>query len=156
MQMRQPSSLTLAPAHNVQRPFLEKLLSSVGLPIKDLPEDLSGFVLALDGTEVVGAAGLEPLGETGLLRSFAVDPAYRNLGLGRQLYEAVQSRARAAQFPELWLITNTAEAYFQAMGFERQDRESAPVAVQAHPQFTGLCPTSAAVMRKALSINDLN
>lgn len=153
------SNLTLAPAQNSQRKALEQLLSGSGLTTSDLPEDISGFVLAFDGDVAVGSAGLETLGSTALLRSFAVHPDYRSKGLGRQLYEAVQMQAEALQFPELWLITNTAEDYFRSMGFERQERQerqSAPTQVQAHPQFAGLCPSSSAVMRKELTVNDLS
>jgi len=140
-------AIRLEPALPRHRPALEALLLSVHLPIEDLPADLGGFTLAFDGDRLVGSAGLERLGSYGLLRSVAVDAAFRGTGLGASLYLAALDTARAAGLREIWLLTTSAEGYFAQRGFERIDRAEAPPEIQAAPQFAGVCPASAVLMR---------
>lgn len=132
------------------RPALQALLTAAQLPIEDLPEDLSGFALAFVGEHLVGSAGIEPVGPYGLLRSVAVREAYRNRHLGQRLHEAALDYARRQQIREVWLITNTADRYFEKHGFQRVERRRAPAEIAATAQFAGLCPSSAVVMRKFL------
>ncbi|MBM3855751.1 MAG: GNAT family N-acetyltransferase, partial [Verrucomicrobia bacterium] len=71
------------------------LLASAGLPTSDLtPEHFLNFVAARIGRQLVGCAGVEPLGKYGLLRSVAVVPGVRGSGLGRGLVKAVERLAR--------------------------------------------------------------
>lgn len=130
------------------RPALESLLRSHQLPIEDLPGDLEGFTLALDSGFLVGSVGMEQVGHYGLLRSFVVLGDYRKKGVGRRLYEQALNSARNAFIREVWLITTSADAYFERQGFERIDRENVPPEISATSQFTSLCPSSAIVMRK--------
>jgi len=132
-------NITLRPAQPENRAALETLLTSFKLPIEDLPEDLSGFMLAFDGTALVGSAGMEPLGPYGLLRSVAVDDTYRSFGIGQQLYSGAMEFARARRLREVWLITTTADRYFERLGFERIKGGRVPAEIAATAQFTGLC-----------------
>jgi amino-acid N-acetyltransferase len=64
------------------------LLRAAGLPVEDFSEDLIGnFLVASTGPSVVGCIGLEPLSNVGLLRSLAVDPDFRDGGVGRMLVD---------------------------------------------------------------------
>ena len=54
---------------------LRALLESVGLPVADVATGRQEYLLALDGERLIGAVGLEVVGEDGLLRSLAVVPA---------------------------------------------------------------------------------
>lgn len=132
------------------RPALESLLLGLSLPTEDLPADLSGFTLAFDGAVLVGSAGLEPVGRVGLLRSVGVAPSHRNAGLAASLFQSSVDTAREKGILEIWLITNTADHYFERHGFERIDREQAPTEIAGTAQFKGLCPSSAVIMRKLL------
>lgn len=143
-------SIQLNTARPEDRPALEAFLRSMKLPVDDLPGVLDGFTLAFDDGMLVGSAGVERLGPYGLLRSVAVHESYRSLGLGQQLYTAALERARSYPVQELWLITNTANRYFERQGFERIERSQAPEAIAGTAQFTSLCPSSSVVMRKLI------
>ncbi len=143
-------AITFEPARPTDRAALESLLTSFQLATEDLPDNLDGFTLALDNGLLIGSVGLEQVGPYGLLRSVAVQEAYRNLGVGQQLYAAALNLAQATHLRELWLVTNTAADYFEKHGFERIDRASVPVEITAIPQFTTLCPSTAIVMRKTV------
>jgi N-acetylglutamate synthase-like GNAT family acetyltransferase len=132
------------------RPALEDHLTAAGLPVSDLPSDLSGFFLAFDGTRLVGSAGVETLGSIGLLRSVAVDPAYRNLHIAQRLQQDALDRARERGLREVYLITTTADRYFENHGFRRMDRTEAPAEVAQTDQFSSLCAASAVVMKTTL------
>ncbi|HOY03982.1 MAG TPA: arsenic resistance N-acetyltransferase ArsN2 [Saprospiraceae bacterium] len=132
------------------RAALESLLLGLSLPVADLPADLTHFTLAFDGSLLVGSAGVEPVGNVGLLRSVAVAESYRNLGLAGRLFNSSIADARTKGISEIWLITNTADNYFERHGFERVERENAPGEIADTSQFKGLCPSSAVVMRKLL------
>lgn len=65
--------------------------------------DLESSVLALDGDEAVGMAGLAIRGARGWVSGFGVVPAWRRRGLGRRLMSALLERARAGGLRQLSL-----------------------------------------------------
>jgi amino-acid N-acetyltransferase len=102
---------------------------------------IEGFLVAEDpsGT-VVGIGGLEQLGSSVLLRSLAVTSELHGRGIAREL---VTQR-------EVWLLTTTAEHFFEVAGYERASRDEVPGEVPLCRQFAVLCPSTATCMRKRL------
>ena len=90
-------------------------------------------------------------GDAGLPRSLAVEPAWRGSGIGERLVADNERRAHAAGVRALYLLTTTAQAYLQRLGYEDIQRDVVPTTIAAHPQFRGLCPASAKCMRKMLA-----
>lgn len=127
------------------------LLRSADLPLDGVAGWLDRFWLAEDSARVIGAAGMERYGASGLLRSVAVAPEWRSSGIGRTLVERVLEDGRAAGVREVYLLTTTAEHYFPRLGFACVRRDTVPPAVQVSAEFTGACPASAVVMRKAIA-----
>jgi protein-tyrosine-phosphatase/N-acetylglutamate synthase-like GNAT family acetyltransferase len=124
----------------------EALLARCGLPVAGLADQFpAGYVVADDGS-MVGLAGLEVHGEHGLLRSVAVDPGARDRGLGRALVEDRLAHARALGLASVFLLTTTAPRFFAGLGFAPCERDHAPAALQATPEFAGVCPSTAACM----------
>ena len=144
-------AITFEPAQPKYRAALESLLASSNLPTEDLPQDLAGFTLALDNDRLIGSSGLVVIGPYGLLRSVAVLETYRKLKIGERLYHSALEIARDYAIREVWLITTTADRYFEKHGFERVVRTDVPPEIRAIPQFTSLCADSAIVMRRLLS-----
>lgn len=144
-------SILLKNANPTQASDLIDFLQTVKLPTRDLPADLSGFTLALDGEKIVGSAGMELLGNLGLLRSVAVAETHRNHQLGQQLFTAALNHARLHKVREVYLITNTAERYFEKNGFQVVARSEAPAEIAQTEQFSALCPSSSVVMRMELN-----
>lgn len=107
------------------------------------------YVIPADG-QLAACAGLEVFGRHALLRSMAVQSPLRLKGVGRELCEAVEQRAREEGVQSLYLLTTTAESFFSKRGFERCLRDEVPEAVRNCAEFQSLCPQSAAVMLKRL------
>jgi amino-acid N-acetyltransferase len=126
------------------------LLDDENLPTGDLRPAHLVFV-AGSGDEIIGAIGLEPFGEIGLLRSLVVAPAARSAGLGRKLVDSLEAYARQQAVQELWLLTIDADGWFARLGYSVREREDAPPEIRETAAFAGLCPADAVLMSKFLS-----
>jgi enoyl-CoA hydratase/carnithine racemase/N-acetylglutamate synthase-like GNAT family acetyltransferase len=128
------------------------MLGAAGLPVDDLVDNTSVpfWVAEIEG-RTVGAVGLERFGPDGLLRSLVVMPEARSRGAGAALVESLERDARTDGVSRLLLLTQTAEAFFARLGYEHVTRDQAPPAMRAHPQFLGLCPSSAVCMAKPIA-----
>lgn len=136
------------PATAADRPALVALLTQADLPTTDLPDDLSTFLLAQsDEDNLIGAAGIEPLGEVGLLRSVVVSPDYRGQYIGQTLVDGLLQAAQHNGLTDLYLITTSADAYFERLGFSYISRDNVPDAIAQTQQFSTLCPDSSVVMQ---------
>jgi amino-acid N-acetyltransferase len=132
---------------------VEALLTASHLPLDGVREALPCFVVAHDAGHLVGVAGIEECGVRGehaLLRSVAVDPAWRSRGLGRALVGRAIALAEQRGAKALYLLTTTAERYFPSFGFTPTSREAVPPDVRATAEFQGACPGTAAVMVREL------
>jgi N-acetylglutamate synthase-like GNAT family acetyltransferase len=128
-----------------------RLLSASALPTADLtPRHMTHFFGAAAGGDLKGVVGLELYGGVALLRSLAVAEERRATGLGSRLVERAERHASERGVTSLYLLTATAEAFFRHRGYDRIPREEAPEAIKATPEFTGICPLSAAFMVKQL------
>ncbi|GAB4000883.1 hypothetical protein GCM10028807_55260 [Spirosoma daeguense] len=124
------------------------LLEQGDLLTEDLPEGLPHFVIAKYEQTPVGVAGLESFGTVGLLRSVAVDPAYQGKGIASQMIDRLLAIANNRHLHEPYLITTSAEGYFDRYGFATVSRDTVPEAIQQTRQFSSLCPSSAIVMKR--------
>jgi len=127
---------------------LRALLEAAGLPVADVATGRQEYLLAFDGEQVVGAVGLEAVGEDGLLRSLAVAPAWRGRGIARELHEGILTLARDRGLRTLYLLTTTAEDFAAKGGFERVDRSEVSPEIHGLAQFRALCPATAVCMRR--------
>ena len=144
-------TVSLRPATGRDLSAVYRLLAASSLPLAGVADNLENFVVAESGGEVVGVTGLEVCRNNALLRSTAVDPAWRGRGVGRQLVERVVAEAEARGIRALYLLTTTAEHYFPSFGFARTTREAVPEEVRATAEFQGACPASAVVMARELA-----
>ncbi|MBT8099352.1 MAG: GNAT family N-acetyltransferase [Gammaproteobacteria bacterium] len=127
-----------------------ELLSAAGLPVADVSLERLALIAERDG-KACGLIGLESYGPVGLLRSLVIDPSCRNAGLGRRLVSALEQQARSQGIDELWLLTIDADRFFERLGYRREKRDSAPPAIVATGEFSGLCPDDAVLMSKRLA-----
>ena len=133
------------------RPAVERLLVASRLPLDGVVENLAGFVVAESDGKIVGVAGLELCGSDALLRSVAVDEAWRSRGVGHALVDRVIAGARERDLHALYLLTTTAREWFPAFGFREIRRDEVPDGVRATVEFKSACPASATVMMRAVS-----
>jgi len=141
--------------HIQAQPTLEaarRLLVEAGLPTEDLSVRLlADFFFVGDAASPDGVVGLEFCGDQALIRSLAVRPAARGRGLGAALVRHAEQRAREHGIATLYLLTDTAEAYFAARRYVRVARDRAPEPIRRSRQFSALCPASAILMAKSLT-----
>jgi amino-acid N-acetyltransferase len=140
----------LRAASAADRPAIERLLSDLQLPVAGVPEWIGDFWVAESEGRIVGVAGVELYGDGALLRSVAVDPAWRSSGLGRTMVDRALDGARNSGARYVFLLTTTAEHYFHRLGFVGTSRDQVPAGVQGSIEFREACPASAVVMRRAL------
>src|SRR5919205_4083073 len=105
MTTRTDQTVSVRPATDRDLPAIERLLTASSLPLAGVAENLESFVVAESGGELVGVAGLELCCNNALLRSVAVDPAWRGHGVGRQLVARVIAEAESRGTRALYLLT---------------------------------------------------
>ena len=132
-------------------PAIRALLERLQLPLAGVDEHLTTMLVAREGDQIVGTAGIELYAEGALLRSVAVEPCKQGQQLGHQLTDAALHLASAHGVNAVFLLTTTAERFFPKFGFEPIDRAHVPPSVRASVEFQSSCPASAIVMRKQLS-----
>lgn len=145
-----PTDFHLRPARPEDLAPTLALLASACLPVAGVEQAFERFVVAEHGERIIGVAGLEVYGTDGLLRSVAVAEEWRGRGLGGALTGEILARAARDGLAAVYLLTETAEAFFPRYGFRRIGREDASEHVRASPEFTELCPSSSAVMVRRL------
>ncbi len=107
--------------------------------------------MAYEGAELIGAGALQRFDAVALLRSVAVAASRRGSGLGRLIVQELERLARGTNVTELVLLTQSAQRFFEHLGYRAIERRNVPQAVQASEEFRSLCPTSAACMTKNLA-----
>src|SRR4051794_15465546 len=127
-------------------PALRAPVAAAGLPVAGL-DDAALVLIAEDGLgALVGTVALERHGtdrDTAyLLRSAAVDPAWRGRGVGAALTAAALVHVDAVGVP-VALLTETAERYFPRFGFAPVTRDRLPASLTASAELRGACPASA-------------
>ncbi|MDC6166334.1 arsenic resistance N-acetyltransferase ArsN2, partial [Paucibacter sp. XJ19-41] len=146
--------ISLRQAGPADWPAISALLGAHRLPLDGAREHLAHFLLAQQGGELVGCAGIERYGDIGLLRSVAVAPGLQQQGIGARLLAMLFEEARRRGLRRLFLLTTTAAGYFERLGFEQVERAALPAALQASAELRGACPASATAMALLLVEDD--
>lgn len=144
------NQIDITPFNLKYRGALISLLQSEGLPVQDLPQDLSNFYMATDNGSIVGAIGLEIYDRSGLLRSLVVKPEYRKMKIAGSLVNELQKQAKSFGLKEIYLLTETAGNYFSKIGFEETSRDEAPAVLKQSTEFSHVCPGTAIFMKKKI------
>ncbi len=130
---------------------LENLLRSNQLSAQDCAEQAQNFYGVFDEDKLVAAGGLESAVNFALLRSVVVHEQYRGQGLAKSISDFLIKLADSEGREAVYLLTETAEAYFEKLGFSRIARAEAPIAIRQTLQFTSLCPDTASCLMMNLS-----
>lgn len=125
---------------------IENLLKNNKLPYSDIRKIAIDFIVAKKDNEIIGCIGLEKFETESMLRSFAVDDKFKNIGIGKEMYNRILSYAHQNNIKNLHLLTNTAREYFLKVGFVVSDRNKAPQVIKETTEFSELCPASSTYM----------
>jgi amino-acid N-acetyltransferase len=143
-------NLKIRPAINVDIREIEGLLSSYLLPTIDIYESTVKLFVATYNNQLIGSIGIEKYNEIGLLRSLAVNSKYKNQKVGEGLIQYLLDYCINEKITELYLLTTTAEKYFDKFGFHKIDRNKVPEEIMQTQEFKDICPISAVVMKRKL------
>lgn len=131
---------------------VRRLLHTSGLPTTDLTaEHLEHFFGWGSRQELRGVVGLEMYGPEALLRSLSVEEGVRGRGGGKALVAEAERYAQGRGVTRIYLLTTTAAAFFERLGYTAAAREEAPECIRATAEFSGLCPSSSAFLVKELT-----
>src|SRR3954452_24127394 len=139
--------ISIRPATADDLEGIKQLLIANGLPTAGVDDHWRTFVVARDGERMVGCGGAEAYQFAALIRSIAVDPEYRSLGLGRRIVRQLLDRLASRGLREFYLLTTTAEDYFRKRGFKTIDRDEVHPQLLSSREFKDACPTTAICMR---------
>ena len=108
-------------------PAVRRLLRRCKLPVGGVNADDVVLLVIARRNEIYGCGAIELLDERrALLRSVAIQPELRGLGLGRMMVDRLLSEARFGAVTDLYLLTTTAKEYFEQFGFEPVARSRTP------------------------------
>ncbi|WP_369804616.1 GNAT family N-acetyltransferase [Cupriavidus sp. YR651] len=127
------------------------LLEQCGLPTSDTSEIIEDFHVALYENRIIGCAAAERHGSSVLIRSVAVEPAYRDGGIAGCLVEALLMRARGTVAREAYIFSTVAPAYFARWGFSLVAAEKVPLEIRSSPAVQRAARTSVLCMRCELT-----
>ena len=139
--------ITITPARAEDLEGIKALLVANDLPTAGVDDHWKTFLIARDGDRMVGCAGAEAYQFAALIRSVAVDPAYRSHGIGRRLVRQLLDRLASRGLREFYLLTTTAEEYFKKRGFKPIDRDEVHPQLLSSREFQDACPSTAVCMR---------
>jgi amino-acid N-acetyltransferase len=142
--------LEVAPAQPDDLAAILRLVESSGLPTADIGRHINFLVVARKDAALIGCVGLETHGEDVLLRSLAVDPAWRGHGLGTALVATACRQAQRNNAKRIVLLTTDAARFFTAMNFTTLDRSGLSGPIIASRQFSDICPSTATVMVRTI------
>lgn len=130
---------------------IKKLLSEASLPYEDISSHIDNFLLANIDNVIVGVLGIEIYGKSALLRSLAVIPSKQGKGIGKFLYEKMEFHASSKGINELYLLTTTADLFFENLGFKKIARDEVADIIKTTKEFKDICPVSAVCMVKEIT-----
>jgi len=136
----------------LQKPDIAEVISLLkksDLPFEDITPELLENFYAYSGKEgITGVVGLEIYDEAALLRSLAVESSERGRGLGKSLVKFAENSAKEKNVKSIYLLTTTAQKFFERNGYVCIDRKEAPEAIKKTREFSEICPSSSVFMVK--------
>ncbi len=131
---------------------IRDLLAKSHLPIPDPSTKDFPLMVAKIGGWIIGCAGFDPMGKSGLLRSVAVDPDFRRRGVGSRLAKEVLLLGKGLGAEEAYLLTmsESNKDFFSSLGFGPIKKEEIPPIISSSRHFSEIFPLGAIVMRKSL------
>jgi len=119
-------------ATETDRPEVEALLHASSLSVEGMYERITQYIVARDRAGLLGCAGVDRYGTTGVLRGLAVAQRARSAGLGEFLISAIVAELRQGGVESIVLQTRTASGYFERLGFTSINISDLPPSISMH------------------------
>lgn len=131
-------------------PAIAALLRDARLPVEGALGNPDDWFVAFDPAGLTGCGGLEVYGAAALLRSVAVAERARGRGTGTRMVQTLLGHAEARAVHQVYLLTETADAWFPRFGFEPIERDRLPDALDGSAELNGACAASARAFQLSL------
>lgn len=145
-------NITLLPATDKDLATIKSLLKQDNLPDADINTDSINFFKLISDKSEIGISGIELFGNLGLLRSVVINKKYRGQDFGKMLIASTEEKAKQLNLKYLYLLTTTADGFFNKMGYQKLGKTHAPEAIKNSNEFSNLCPDSAVLMVKKMEV----
>lgn len=146
--------ITIRKAHEHEYEEIIHLLASNRLPTSDIDEENVELYIGVLNEEMIATVGIETYGKFALLRSLCVKEGYKNRTIGEALLQFIHNACQEKAIHSLFLLTTTAERYFERFGYGVIHRQEAPKVIQTTREFCSICPSSAIIMQKNLALKE--
>ena len=140
--------IELRAANSSDLSIIRNILVEADLVLEGVEENIRDFIVLSKGLDIIGCIGLEVFDTFALLRSFAVRPPQQRQGYGLLLLKEIEKYAENQGIEQLFLLTDTAEGFFEKNGYALYDRNAAPSAIAVTREFSEFCPSSSSFMKK--------
>ncbi|MGD8306897.1 MAG: arsenic resistance N-acetyltransferase ArsN2 [Ignavibacteria bacterium] len=144
------NSVSICQSNSGEVNLIKDLLSLANLTVNGVEQNVRNFLSLYYNESLIGTIGLEIYDNNALLRSLAIDKQYQNRGFGKMLCSEIINKAQIKNIKKLYLLTETAEKFFESLGFEKIPRESADDLVKTSEEFSSICPSTAICMQLTL------
>jgi amino-acid N-acetyltransferase len=147
------NDLKIEEAHISDHAAVVVLLLDVNLPPDGIELNMENFLIirhpeAAAGPDfLIGSVGFEIYKDSALFRSLAVHPDFQGMGLGSRLVNSMIEIAKGKGINRLFLLTDTAEKFFEKRGWVVVTRDKVPEDVKQSIEFTTLCTSSPSMMK---------
>ena len=133
-------------------PAIKELLAANSLPTEGVDEHWRTFLIARAGERVIGCGGAETHQFVALIRSIAVAEEHRGAGVGRRIVRQLLDRLASRGIREFYLLTTSAQGYFEKRGFKTIDRDEIHPQLLGSTELQGECPDTATCMRLVMMV----
>ncbi len=140
---------TIRRAESGDVPAIAVLLEENGLTPLGVAEAPENF-LVLEHSGIAAVIGMEIRGDSGLLRSLVVRLRDRKKCFGVRMTSVIIDLARAQGVRTIYLLTETAERFFERAGFVAARREDIPAPLMQSSALDKVCPEGSAILKKML------
>lgn len=124
-----PAGIRLRTATEADLADVARLLDASGVRDERLASHVGDYYVAEADGRVVGAIGLDRLGDDALLRSACVDAEWRGRGVASALVEHALTEAALEALDHVYLVTASADRFFARFGFAKVGETDLPLAI---------------------------
>lgn len=126
--------------------WVVELLEKAKLPVSDVNLEKQVFLKITSDNKLAAIGALEISGTYALLRSVVVPQNLQRRGAGISITKALIGEARNRGLTQLFLLTETADKFFNKIGFTSINRTYVPQEILNMEEFASICPSSAICM----------
>ncbi len=129
-------------------PLVTELLEQNNLSLVGRMDKNVQFFAMYDKEEVIGVGAFTICNAFVMLRSVCISHRYQKRGLGNVLCKQLFIKAKLLGLEDIYLLTDTAEAFFKKQQFNTINSKKLPTALENNVLVQSACSMSSIVMHR--------